>query len=66
MNKYHFSLYQQLNSSLDRLFVEVSRSHTIRHIHKHKTHTHSVGLLSTSDQFVAVAATYTTPKQNKR
>ena len=38
------------------LTVEGSRSHTIRHTH---THTEPVGLLWTSDQLVAEAATYT-------
>ena len=36
------------------LIVDISLSHTIRH-----THTHAVGLLQTSDQLVAEAATYT-------
>jgi len=49
---------QQTKSGLDRLVVEVSRSHTIRH-----THTHQLGLLWTSDQPVAEAATYTTHKR---
>jgi hypothetical protein len=48
-----FSEAQEPNVGLGRLFIDVSRSHTIRH-------THPVGLLSTSDQLVAEATTYTT------
>ena len=48
---------QRPNSGLDRLVVETSRSHTIRHTHAH-THTDTVGLFRTSDQLIAEAATY--------
>ena len=61
---------QQLKSGLDRLVVEVSKSHTIRHTRARArtytythTHTHRLGLLWTSDQPVAEAATYTTHKR---
>ena len=50
-----FSVAQKPNFGLGRLIVEVSRSYTIRN-----THTRPVGLLWTSDQPVAEAATYTT------
>jgi len=40
------------------LFIDVSRSHTIRH-------KHAVRLLSTSDQLVAEATTYTTHNKHK-
>jgi hypothetical protein len=50
---------QQPKSDLDHLIVEVSRSHT-------HTHTHPVGLLCTSDQLGAEAATYTTHNTYKR
>ena len=36
-----FAVAQQSNLSLDRLIVEVSRSHTIRDTHTH-THTHGI------------------------
>jgi hypothetical protein len=42
---------------LDRLIVDVPRSHTIRHIH---THTHT-----TSDRLVADAAQHTTNPREK-
>jgi len=65
------SIGKQPSSGLGRLISEVSRSHTIRHTpthlskhnythtdtHTHK-HTHPLGLLCTSDQTVAEAATY--------
>jgi hypothetical protein len=50
-------------SGLGRLIVEVSRSHTIRHTH---TRARAVGLLWTSDQHVAEAATYTTHNKHKK
>jgi hypothetical protein len=55
--RYNWSRYQTVvrrfkNTGLDHLSVEIPRSHT-----------QPVGLLCTSDQIVAVAATYT--KQNK-
>jgi hypothetical protein len=50
---------QQAKLGPGRLTVEVSRSHTI-------VHTHPVGLLCTSDQLVAEAATYTTHNKHKR
>ena len=53
------SVVQQPNSGLDRLTLKVSRSHTTRH-------TQAVGLLSTSDQLVAEAATYTKHYKHKR
>ena len=46
----------------DNLTVEVS-SHTKLQTH---THTHTVGLLCTSDQLVADAATYTTHNKHRR
>jgi hypothetical protein len=54
-----FSVGQEPNSGLGRLNVDVSRSQTIRH-------THTVGLLRTSDQPIAGAATYTSPNKHKR
>ena len=42
---------QKPNSGLGRLIVDVSRSHTT---------TYTIGLVWTSDQIVAKAATYTT------
>jgi hypothetical protein len=54
-----FSVTQQPKSILDRLIVEVYRSHTIRQ-------THPVGLLWASVQFVAESATYTTHNRQKR
>jgi len=54
-----FSVAQQSNSGLDRLIVEVYRSHTTRR-------THPVGLLWTSDQPVAEAATNITHNKHKR
>jgi hypothetical protein len=53
------SVVRQLKSGLDRLTVEVSRSHTVRH-------THQVGPLSTSDQAFAEDATYTKHNKQKR
>jgi hypothetical protein len=53
------SVVQQPNSGLDRLIVKAFRSHTTRH-------TQAVGVLSTSDQLVAEAATYTTHYKRKR
>ena len=52
---------QQPNSGLGHFIVKVSRSHTIRH-----THTHPVELLSTSDQLVVEAITYSTHNKHKR
>jgi hypothetical protein len=43
---YFFPMVQQLKSGLGRLVLEISRSHSV-------TRTHSIGLLWTSDQFVA-------------
>jgi hypothetical protein len=60
-----FSVMQQPNSGPCCLVFEVSRSHTIRHTHKH-THAQSVGVLWTSDQLVAEAGIYTTHNSNKR
>jgi hypothetical protein len=56
-----FSETQQPNTGLGRLTVEVSGSHTRTH-----AHTHAAGLLWTSDQFVAEAATYTTHNKHNR
>jgi hypothetical protein len=53
------SVALQPKSGLGRLFVEVSRSYI-------DTHTHPVGLLWTSDQLFAEAATYTTNNKHKR
>ena len=58
----HFvHMAQQPNWGVGRLTVDVSRSPTIR-----STHTHPVGLLRTSDQLVAQAATYTRQNKHKR
>jgi hypothetical protein len=59
--KSHVSLSAALqpNLVLGRLTVEVSRLHIIKH-------THPAGLLWTSDQFVAEAATYTTHNKHNR
>jgi hypothetical protein len=54
-----FCLARQPYEGLGRLFIDVSRSYTIRH-------TNPVGLLSTSDQLVADATTYTTHNKHKR
>jgi len=56
--RHFFFLAQQPNSGLSRLSVAAFRSHADTHTHTH-THTHPVGLLWTSDQPVAEAATYT-------
>jgi len=61
-NYYSPSVVRQPKSGLGLLFVEVSSTHTIRHTHTHtQTHRHTrtrlVGLLCTSDQLVAIAAT---------
>jgi hypothetical protein len=53
-----FSLW---HNSPTQAWVEVSKSHTIRH-----KNIHVVGLLRTSDQLVAVATTYTTHNKQKR
>jgi len=53
------SVPQQTTYGPDRLIVEVSRPHIIRH-------TYSVGLLWRSDQHVAEAAPYTTSNKHKR
>ena len=50
---------QQPYVGLGRFIVDVLRSHTIRH-------THPIGLLSTSDQLVAEATTYTTHNKHNR
>jgi len=50
---------QQPNSVLDRLIVKAFRSHTTRH-------TQEVEVLSTNDQPVAEATTYTTHYKHKR
>jgi len=55
--KFFCGVSQQLNSGLHRLNVGASISHIV-------WHKHPVGLLCTSDQPVADAATYTT--HNKR
>ena len=58
---------QQSNSDPGSLVVKVSRFNKIRHTHTHTqthTYTHTVGLLCTSDQFVAKTATYTTDKKD--
>jgi hypothetical protein len=57
--KMSLSVAQHPNTGLDRLVVEVSRSHTIRHIPQ------TVGLLWTSDQPVAEAATCKTHNKQK-
>jgi hypothetical protein len=56
-----FSVVQKPNWGLCCLIIQISRSHTIRHIQRHP-----VELLCTSDQPVAEAATYTTHNQHKR
>jgi hypothetical protein len=62
-----FYVEQQPTSSLARLIVEVSRSHTIRRGRAHAhTHTHPVGLLWTRDQLDGKAATYTQHNKHKR
>jgi hypothetical protein len=53
------SVAQHSNKGLGCLVVEVSRSHTIRHLPQ------TVGLLWTSDQLVAEAATYKTHNKQK-
>jgi len=53
------SVTQQPNSGLGRLIVEVSRSRTIRN-------TYPAGLLWTSNQPVAEAATYTTHNRRNK
>jgi hypothetical protein len=50
------------NTGLGRLVIKVSRTHTIRRTHA-RTHTHSVGLLWTSDRLIAESANYA--KHNK-
>jgi len=50
---------QQPNWGVGRLIVDVSRSLTIRN-------THQVGLLWTSDQLLAQAATYTSHNKHHR
>ena len=55
------SMGKLLNSGLGRLIVQISSSLTIR-----RTHTHTVELLSTSDQLVAEADTYTSHNKHKR
>jgi len=52
------SVAEQPHLGLGRLIFEHSRPHTIRH-------THSVGLLWTSDEPVAEAATYTNTQQTQ-
>jgi hypothetical protein len=59
------SIKMSKTAQLGRLIVEVTSSHAITHTHTH-THTHKVGLLWTSDQVVADAATYTTHNKHKR
>jgi len=54
----YLSVTPQPNWSIGRVIVEVYRSHTIRK-------THPIGLLWTSDQLVAVPATYTTHNKHK-
>jgi hypothetical protein len=65
--KLFFSVAQQPNSDPGHFIVEVSRSkiHARTHAHTH-THTQPVGLLWTSDQSVAEAATCTTHNKHKR
>jgi hypothetical protein len=61
-----FPVAQQLNSGLSRLFVEVSRSHTISlSLSLSLSVTHTVGFLWTSDQLVAYAATNTAHNKHK-
>jgi hypothetical protein len=61
MTNFNYFVYvvQQAKWGAGRLIVDVSRSLTIRS-------THTVGLLCTSDQLVAQAATYTTQNKHKR
>jgi hypothetical protein len=54
-----FSMAQQPNWGLDRLVVEVSRLHTIRHAQP-------VGLIQTSDQFVSKAVSGTTHNTHEK
>jgi hypothetical protein len=54
-----FSVALQPKSDLDRLIVDVSRSHIIRN-------TKPTGFLRTSDQFVAETATLTTHNKHNR
>jgi hypothetical protein len=68
-SKAFLSVAQHLNPSLGRVIIKFPTSRTIRHTHTHThTHTHirAVGLLSTSDQLVVEAATYTTHNKDKR
>jgi len=58
-----FSFYGATALKGPRPSCLVYRSHTIRHTHKH---THLVGLVSASDQFVAEAANYTARNKQKR
>jgi hypothetical protein len=58
-----FFVTQKPNSGLGRLVFEVSILHIIRHTH---THARTVGLLWTSDQLVAEAATRTTNTTDER
>ena len=60
-----FSVALQPKSGLGRLTVKVSVSHKVTHTHTH-THTHPVGLLCTSCQPVAEAASYGTRNKYKR
>jgi hypothetical protein len=60
-----FSVALQPTEGLRRLIVEVSRSHTIRHARTRaralaRTHTQSVGVIWTNDQFVAEGARHPT------
>ena len=54
-----FSVGQQPNSGLGHLNDDVPRPQTTRH-------THTVGLLHTSDKPIAGAATYTSPNKHNR
>jgi len=47
--QFFVSVAQQPKSSLGRLSVEVSRSHTIRHTHTH-TNTHALGRTPLNEQ----------------
>jgi hypothetical protein len=58
-----FFVAQRPKSGRGRLIFEVATSHTHTHTH---TQTRPVGLLWTSDQLVAEAATYTTHNTHKR
>jgi hypothetical protein len=51
-NVYILSVVLQPKWDIEWLFVEVPRSHTIRHTHTN-THTHTAGLLRMSDKLVA-------------